>query len=307
VLFAISVACYCWLLAATILRICRARSAIWADLLNPRQVFAFFTLVAATDVLGVGIMLRGWAALAAAMWLAVFALWLVLIYAGFAVFAFLNTGREADLIHGGWLIAIVGTESLVIAGTLLARLSDAPEPLIFLMTYMLWGIGLVLYAIYFTLFAHRIFFLAFEPDDVTPLLWVVMGAAAIIANAGTALIASGGEPAFLRNMEGFIDSVALIAWTWAAWLTPLMAFMGIWKHGVRRVPILYTPALWALVFPLGMFSVASFRLSPVTGMPELRAISVGMAWIAFGAWSATGIGLLMALRKDYRDFRRTDA
>jgi tellurite resistance protein TehA-like permease len=306
-LFGINAACYCWLLAATILRAARVPGAIWTDLISPRQVFAFFTLIAATDVLGVGVMLRGWIMLAAAMWLAAFTLWFVLIYASFAVLAFLNTGREADVIHGGWLIAIVATESLVILGTLLAHSLGPAAPLIFVATHMLWGVGLVFYGIYVTLFAHRIFFFAFEPEDITPLLWVVMGAAAISTNAGTVLIATDSQLPFLRAMGGFVDGITLIAWAWATWLIPLLILMGIWKHGVRRVPIQYTPMLWALVFPLGMYAVASLRLSLVMDVPPLRMLSMVMAWIALAAWGATAVGLLAALRDSHRDFTRLAA
>ena len=35
------------------------RAALWRDLANPRLVFSFFTFVAASDVLGVQIALRG--------------------------------------------------------------------------------------------------------------------------------------------------------------------------------------------------------------------------------------------------------
>jgi tellurite resistance protein TehA-like permease len=304
VLFAINVAAYCWLLTVTILRAVRVPCAVWTDVTNPRRVFAFFTLVAATDVLGVGLTLRGWELLAVAMWLAALVLWLFLIYASFAVLTFLNTGREADVVHGGWLIGIVGTESLVILGTLVARSFGPVAPLIFVAAHMLWGIGLVFYGIYITLFAHRIFFFAFEPDDITPLLWVVMGAAAISANAGTALIATESPVAFLRAMSGFIDGITLIAWAWATWWIPLLASLGIWKHGVRRVPISYTPMLWALVFPLGMYAVASLRLSYAADVKALHTISFVMIWIAFAAWGATGVGLLAGLRGSYRDFTR---
>lgn len=307
VLFAVNVAAYCWLIAATIMRAFRAPGAMWADLANPRQVFASFTLIAATDVVGVGAVLRGWSTLAAAMWLAALLLWLILIYASFAVLTFLNTGHEADVVHGGWLIGIVGTESLVILGTLLTPLFGAAAPLVFVATHMLWGIGLAFYGIYITLFAHRIFFFAFAPEDISPLLWVVMGAAAISTNAGTALIATDSHLAFLRSMRGFIDGVTLIAWAWATWWIPLLVLLGVWKHGLQRVPLRYSPMMWALVFPLGMYAVASLRLSLAADVSVLRIMSLAMTWIALVAWGATAIGLLASLWESYREFGRVPA
>jgi tellurite resistance protein TehA-like permease len=145
---------------------------------------------------------------------------------------------------------------------------------------MLWGVGLALYAIFIVLFAHRIFFFDVAPDDITPLLWVVMGAAAIATNAGSTLILSDTHLPFLQSMRPFIDGVTLIMWAWATWWIPLLLLFGIWKHGVCRVPLTYTPALWSLVFPLGMYALASLRLSLAADFPPLRLLSRGMVWIA---------------------------
>ncbi len=51
-LFAINVVAYSCLVAFTIVRLAWFMPAVWADLVNPRLVFSFFTIVAATDVLG---------------------------------------------------------------------------------------------------------------------------------------------------------------------------------------------------------------------------------------------------------------
>jgi tellurite resistance protein TehA-like permease len=305
VLFVISLVSYALLLAATVLRAMRVPRAMWADLIDPHTVFSFFTIVAATDVLGVGILLRGFGGVAMAMWLLALLLWLVLIYTGFSVLTFLNTAHPANVVKGAWLIAIVATESLVVLGALVARSFGAGAALMFALIHMLWGIGLVLYGIFITLFAQRIFFFAFEPDDITPLLWVVMGAAAISTNAGSALIAADSQLPFLQSMRGFIDGITLIAWAWATWWIPLLVLLGVWKHGVRRVPIRYSPMLWGLVFPLGMYALASLRLSLAADVPALRAMSVVMVWVALTAWTATATGLVLSSWRSYREFTQS--
>lgn len=302
ILFALNLAFYIWLMLATITRAVRVPRAIWADLTDPQRVFAFFTLVAATDVLGVGIYLRGLSHTATLLWLAGFLAWVILAYTSFGVLAFINTLHKADIVEGGWLIAIVATESLAILGTLIASSFGLAAPMIFLLTYMLWGIGLALYGIYVTLFAQRIFFFEFAPDDVSALLWVVMGAAAISTNAGTVLISADSHVAFLNSMRGFVDGVTLIAWAWATWWIPLLLLLGIWKHGVHRVPLRYTPVLWGLVFPLGMYALASLRLSLATDVPALRTASLLMVWIALATWLATAAGLVLSSWRSYREF-----
>ncbi len=299
-LFAANLVAYPWLIVLTLVRaVCHGR-ALWIDLLDPRLVFSFFTMVAGTDVFGVGFSLRGFPQLAAFMWTAALILWFLLIYFSFGVLTFLNTAHGANVVHGGWLIAIVGTESLVILGTVVAPHLGALGPSVFVLIHMLWGVGLGLYGIFIVLFAHRIFFVDVAPDDITPLLWVVMGAAAIATNAGSTLIMSETGIAFLTSMRPFIDGVTLILWAWATWWIPLLVLFGIWKHGVCRVPLTYTPMLWSLVFPLGMYALASLRLSLAADFPPLRAVSRAMVWIALAAWAATAVGLALASWRSLR-------
>jgi len=301
-LFAVNAVAYPWLLAATFIRAIRFGRALWADLIDPRLVFSFFTIVAGTDVFGIGLHLRGFGAFALTLWLFALVLWFGLIYLSFGVLTFLNTAHGANVVHGGWLIAIVGTESLVILGTLVAPPLGQLGTAIFVLIHMLWGVGLGFYGIFMVLFAHRIFFLEFDPDDITPLLWVVMGAAAISTNAGSTLLLTDSGLPFLQSMRPFIDGVTLIMWAWGTWWIPLLLLFGIWKHGVCRVPITYTPMLWSLVFPLGMYALASLRLALATDFPPLHSISLMMVWVALAAWAATAIGLARASWRSYREF-----
>ncbi|MGZ5906856.1 MAG: tellurite resistance/C4-dicarboxylate transporter family protein [Reyranella sp.] len=306
-LFAINSVAYPWLMVLTIVRFARFEQAAWSDLINPRLVFSFFTVVAGTDVFGIGLDLRGHATAALCLWLFALLVWLVLIYFSFAVLTFLNTAVGADVIHGAWLNAIVGTQSLVVLGALVAPdLGDLGRS-VFVLIHMLWGVGLGLYGIFIALFAYRLFFFDVGPDDITPLLWVVMGAAAISTNAGSVLIATDSAMPFLDAMRPFIDGVTLSMWAWATWWIPLLLFLGVWKHGVRRVPLTYTPLLWSLVFPLGMYALASLRLSLAADFPPLSDISRVMVWVALAAWAATAAGLVVASWRSFRDFKRSSA
>ncbi len=299
--FAINLLAFPVILIATVTRLFRHASAILKDLLDPRLVFSFFTIVAACDVFGMQCDLRGYAFAATALWLFAFGSWLFLLYFSFAVLTFLNTARDANVVHGGWLIAIVGTQSLVLLGVRVAQHLSSFEPGIILLAHMLWGIGLALYAIFITLFSYRIFFFKLAPEDLSPLLWVVMGAAAISANAGTSLILSKPYMMFLAEMKPFIDGITIMIWAWGTWWIPLLMLFGIWKHFICRVPLEYTPALWSLVFPLGMYSVATFRFSLATQFPLLQGLGSGFAWIAAVAWLLTASALVVSNIRFFRN------
>jgi len=218
------------------------------------------------------------------------------------VLMFLNKAGGAKVIDGGWLNAIVGTQSLVILGAQIAALPASAGPTVPVLIHMLWTVGLGLYGILIVLLSYRMFFVELKPDDVNPQLWVVMGAAEISTNAGSTLVASNGGLHFLLSIRPFIDGVTLAMWAWATWWIPLLLLLGVWKHGAHRVPLRYTTTLWSMVFPLGMYAVASHRLSLVAEVPALQSMSRVMAWIAFAAWCATGIGLLSASWRSARAF-----
>jgi tellurite resistance protein TehA-like permease len=294
---------YAWLAFLTLLRGIRFPQAIWLDLISPRCVFAFFTLVASNCVFGAGLHLRGAGADALHLWVLAFLTWVILIYFSFGIFAFRNTPARAKVIEGGWLLAIVGTEALVILGALIAPSTGDLGPAVFVLIHMLWGVGIALYAILVALLAYRIFFFEVVPEDLTPVLWVVMGAAAITTNAGSTLILTGSGMPSLTYVRPFIEGVTLIMWAWATWWIPLLVLFGIWKHVVRHVPLTYSPALWTILFPLGMYSVASLRLSLAVDFPALRAISLTMVWVSVAAWIATVIGLLVSTWLSFREFR----
>jgi tellurite resistance protein TehA-like permease len=300
VLFAINAVAFAWLALITLVRILRFGPALWADLADSGSVFGFFTMVAGSDVFGSGLSLRGLLAPALGLWLAALVLWLVLTYFSFSVLIFRNGADGSDIVAGGWLNAIVGTQSLVILGTVVGPLSGELAGTVFVLIHALWGIGLALYGIFIAVFAARIFYRAVTPGDLTPMLWVVMGAAAISTNAGSTLILTDSGLAFLTSMRPFIDGVTLMIWAWATWWIPLLVIFGVWKHGVHRVPLTYTPLLWSMVFPLGMYSLATARLSLAADFPLLHSGARGMMWLALAVWVVTAVALVVATWRNVR-------
>ena len=202
-------------------------------------------------------------------------------------------------------MAIVGTQSLVLLGASVATTFGALRPGLFVLIHLFWEFGLALYGIYIAILSYRLFFSEIRPDDVTPSLWVVVGAAAISTNAGSVLVLTDSGISFLQSMRPFIEGMTPIIWAWGTWWIPLLLLLGIWKHVVRRIPLTYTSALWSLVFPLGMYAEASLRLSRAEDFP-LRSLSDAMLWVAFVAWAATASALAAALWRSFADAKPSD-
>ncbi len=296
----IAVFAFLVLLGLSLARLVVAPRAIRDDLTNPRLVFGFFTLVAAASLVGQIALGHGHAGFAIGLWALAFVAWCLLLYLAFAVLTFLTHEHNVNIVHGGWLIAIVGTQSLVVLGArLVPELGDYGRYMQ-VEVHMLWGLGLCLYGIFVTLFCYRIFFLKLSPDDVGPLLWVVMGAAAISANAGTTLITLEAPLSFLAAQRPFVDGVTMMIWAWATWWIPLLTLFGVWKHGINRRPLRYEPIMWSLVFPLGMYAVASARLGLAADFEPLHWISTVMLAGGVAAWAIVMAGLMRQLWRTSR-------
>jgi len=57
------------------------------------------------------------------------------------------------------------------------------------------------------------------------------------------------------------------------------------------VPLKYDPRQWSIVFPLGMYTVATFQLSLAAQFEPLHEISHIMIWIAIAVWRLLMTGL----------------
>jgi tellurite resistance protein TehA-like permease len=135
-----------------------------------------------------------------------------------------------------------------------------------------------------------------DPDQATPPYWINMGALAITTLAGAGLILAAGSWDLLAELVPFLKGMTLLFWAFATWWIPLLILMGIWRHGVRRVRLRYDPQFWALVFPLGMYSVATTKMIAAVGLTFGGWIPIIAFWAAAVAWTITFVGMIATER-----------
>lgn len=70
-----------------------------------------------------------------------------------------------------------------------------------------------------------------------------------------------------------------------------MIAIGIWRHVVRRVPLRYHPSYWAMVFPLGMYGAATYRMNAAIDLDALAWLPKIELVVALAAWTVTFVGL----------------
>jgi tellurite resistance protein TehA-like permease len=151
-------------------------------------------------------------------------------------------------------------------------------------------LGLVLYLIVMTMVFLRWTFQPLEPTEADPPAWIAAGAVAITVLAGSNLLLAGSPR--VDRVAPFVEGTVVLAWATATFWFPLMVAIGIWRHIVRRLPLRYHPSYWALVFPLGMYSAATFRMRAALDLDALDWLPEVAFGVALAAWLLTAIGLV---------------
>jgi tellurite resistance protein TehA-like permease len=251
-----------------VLMVLSARAWHGLDMRDPNVTLALFTYVAACAVVGArlseyhivlwvlgGMAIQGWLTV---LPLAIRSMW-----------PLRWTGLR-DRAHGGWELAAVATSGLAIVWADLGILFWA---------FIFWVLGLCLYVVMTTLVLWRVRHDASSPELVQPDVWILMGGIAIATLAGDHLhrILLPGPIA---------DAVRLVT-------------IGTWIVATMWIPVLLYVAFrrsvgldWPAVFPLGMYSSATYAMAVETGWRWFVVVSLAFFWIAFAAWLVVAVGVL---------------
>lgn len=279
-----------WLL--TLGRILRHAPRLISDLSDHRTGIGFLTLVAGTNVLGSQfVFLASNQTVALVLWTLGLTLWLFLIYALFIVFTVKEEKPPLESgINGAWLMFVVSTQSIAVLGMLVvSRFAGWAE----LFTFAMLGfylLGCMFYILIISLIVYRFMFFRLAPEDMTPPYWINMGAVAITTLAGASILLRGDAP-FLNGLFPFIRGFTVFFWAAGTWWIPFLFIVGAWRHFHRRIPISYHPAYWGLVFPMGMYTVATFQLAKALELGFILFIPRVFVFVALIAWFASFYGL----------------
>jgi len=282
------------------IRLARSFADARADFQNHALAPGFFTMVAATSVLGrQAILLADSLELGKGLWILALGLWVVITY--LMLPGLIELPKKPSLrmgLNGGWLLVVVATQSLCVLGCRIAGEFPAEQARgIMFASLGFWLVGAMIYIWLISMIFHRWMFLPMSPGDLTPSYWINMGAMAISTLAGVSLTRNADQLPLLVEILPFVKGFTLLFWATATWWIPMLLVLGYWRHMRRRYPLHYEHGYWSIVFPLGMYTVCTQGVQNEFNLPFLSVIPAVFVWIALGAWCLAAAGLVAHLLK----------
>ena len=242
------------------------------DRRNPDVMVRLFSYVAACAVLGAryaehrivvwifaGMALQAWAILAPVV---LRSMW-----------RYRWTGLR-DRARGAWELAAVGTIGVAIVSAHSGWLFGA---------LLFWMLGIVTYAAMTALILWRTVHERWDRDGFEPDSWILMG--------GLAIATLAGDHIHHIWPVGPVESVTKVTWVLATSWIPVLVFFGLRRVRRHREVLRVPTAWWAMVFPLGMYSAATFAMALETGWSWLPVVSLAFCWVALVAWLAVVVVL----------------
>lgn len=299
-LFWVNIGLYAVLWVLTITRALRYPSAFFGDLRDHLRAPGFFTTVAATSILACQFMVLDHdSGVGLVLWAIAVVLWFVFTY---SIFTALTVKRDKPTldkgINGGWLLAVVATQSIAVSSALLAAVSAQPYRLeLNFLALSMWLWGGMLYIWMMSLIFYRYTYFRLSPDDLTPPYWINMGAMAISTLAGSLLVLNSPDAPYLVSVLPFIKGFTIFYWATGTWWIPMLLILGVWRYVYRRFPLRYDPLYWGAVFPLGMYGVCTWQLDAAMSFSFLSVVPKLFFFVAAAAWILTFFGMIHRILK----------
>lgn len=299
-LFWMNLVFYPALWALTLARVVWFPRRVLADLSDHSRSVGFFTTAAATAILGSQFaVLRNEPETTRALWWGALALWCGCMYGIYTCLIVRPEKPSLDQgINGSWLISVVATQALVVAGCLASGTFGEHREAALFVLLALWLLGGMLYIWTIALVFYRYTFFKFAPSDLTPPYWVNMGAMAMSTLAGALLVKCAPASSLLTSVLPFLKGFTLLFWATATWWIPMLAILWVWRSAVKRYQVRYDPLYWGLVFPLAVYTTCTVQLAGALDTPYLLPLPRVSVVVALLAWTVTFGGLVLRIVSD---------
>ena len=115
---------------------------------------------------------------------------------------------------------------------------------------------------------------------------------AISVLVGATLVENTKGAPFLQSLLPFIKGFTVFFWATGTWWVPMLLLLGVWRHIYRRFPLRSDPSYWGAVFPLGMYTLCTFKMAEALDLGFLLSIPRYFIFVAGAAWCLAFVGFV---------------
>lgn len=212
--------------------------------------------------------------------------------------AILRATPGLEGVNGGWLIPPVMNLLVPLALTPLIVANPSAAPILVLVGFAFYGIGILLFIAMLTLLVARLALRDPLPAAMAPSLWIPLAPAGIMGLALLRLQQSAeeaGVPGFTGATAGLVVSAMGLGFGlwWAA-------FAGLELRRIRSAggPPVH-PGWWGFVFPIGAMTLSIAAVGAATGIVIVEALGAAATVVLASVWAlvaARTVGMMRAPR-----------
>jgi tellurite resistance protein TehA-like permease len=295
-LLVIAAGAFVMLLVAYAWRLVAYRAQMLADARDPSRAFGYFTVVAAANVLADRLSATHRSPATVVLGAASLPVWVLLTY---GILGAMVLGRRGGPVlpgvNGSWFLLVVATQSLAVTAATVAASTPDLAPSLAPVAVALWGIGVLLYLLVAALVTIHVLELSAAPHALSPTYWIYMGASAITVLAAARILRLPDAIPVIVATREVVSGIAFLLWAFASWWIPLLLVFAVWRSAVLRERLHYDATWWSMVFPLGMYAVASAAYGRATGMGFMVDVGRVEVWLGFAAWLGVAGAMLASL------------
>lgn len=274
---------YIALVSLFLIRMCVLKMEVLQDFKDLKKMFKYLTFSAGSNALAASFCLFGyneWGVILGAIGVIST---ILLTYTLFSTL-FFHIPIPIYSISPFWLLLAIACNSSGIVITALWNNGVHTSHILLLLALGFWSFAVFIYFIFMTLNILRMIFYPFKGPDMDPCYWTCMGAAAIAVVDGSQFVLLSNFPQVFDPIKPFMEGMVLFLWAvGTAWI-PILCLMELWKFFSFKVPFSYQPSRWAMVFPLGMYTAATYMLSLYIPLTFFQEMVHACLWITFFMW-----------------------